>query len=500
MNRRDFIKVTARGSALAIASPMILNLLTGDRVYPEEVFALDEAGIKESMSNVLKAALANGGQYADVYLEEVVRTRLALVDGKVESVDYGVDRGGGVRLLYDWKTGYAYCDSWDEKQLIRVAGVASNLGRGGGAAQVADLRGRESRGVTRYEISPDEVGAGRKVDAVTLADRVARAYDPAIKQVKIEYTDEMKRILICNSEGVMVRQEIPLIWISMDTLAERDGKRHPGYVRRSAKMGFEYVTPEFIEETAREAARQAVAMLEARESPGGEIPVIIGSGGGVVFHEAVGHGLEADGIERRTSFYTDMVGDKVGSDGITIVEDGSLPNMRGSFDYDDEGTPSQRNVLIEDGILRGYMYDLLTAWKLKARPTGNGRRESYQHFPLVRMTNTLLAPGDFAPEEIIESTPTGLFTKHLGGGEVDTATGNFTFGVREAYLIENGKLTAPVRGATLIGKGPEILKRIDMVGNDLSFWPGTCGKGQWVPVTSGAPTLRITSITVGGSA
>jgi TldD protein len=192
------------------------------------------------------------------------------------------------------------------------------------------------------------------------------------------------------------------------------------------------------------------------------------------------------------------VGERVGSEQITIVEDGSLPNMRGSFDFDDEGTPSQRNVLIAGGVLKGYMYDLLTAWKLKARPTGNGRRQSYKHFPLVRMTNTLLMPGEFTADEIIGGTATGIYTKHLGGGEVDTTTGNFTFGVREAYLIENGRITAPVRGATLIGNGPEILGRIDMVGNDLSFWPGTCGKGQWVPVSSGAPTLRITNITVGG--
>jgi TldD protein len=498
MNRRDFIKVTASGSAFAVASPVLLNLLAGGKALAGELAGLDDPDIADSMSGVLKAALANGGQHADVYLEEVVKTGVRLVDGKVESIDYGIHRGGGVRLICDWKTGYAYCDTWDVGQLERVAGVASNLARGGEAAKVADLTVRKGRGVTRYDIPPDEVEAGEKMDAVLLADRVARGYDPAIKQVKITYTDELKRMLLCNSQGVMVRQEIPLIWISIDTLAERGPARHPGYVRRSAKKGFEYVTSEFIEETAREAARQAVDMLEAREAPGGDIPVAIGTGGGVVFHEAVGHGLEADGIEKRTSFYTDRLGEKVGSDGITIVDDGSLPNMRGSFDFDDEGTPSQRNILIEGGILKGYMYDLLTAWRLKAKPTGNGRRESYQHYPLVRMTNTLLMPGGFEPDEIIEATQSGIFTKHLGGGEVDTTTGNFTFGVREAYLIENGKITTPVRGATLIGSGPDILKRIDMVGNDLSFWPGTCGKGQWVPVTSGAPTLRITSITVGG--
>jgi TldD protein len=499
MNRRDFIKVTARGSAFAVASPVLLSLL-GGKAHSAELLTLDDPGIEAGMVRVLGAALSKGGQHADVYLEEILKTGVSLVDGKVESVDYGVHRGGGVRLIHDWKTGYAYCDSWDEDELVKVAGVASNLARGGDAGKVADLTAKKGRGVTAYVVPPDEVGADKRMEAVTLADRAARAYDPAIKQVKITYTDEMKRVLICNSQGILVRQKIPLIWISIDTLAERGGARAPGYVRRSAKSGFEYVTPEFIEETAREAARQAVVMLEARESPRGDIPVIIGTGGGVVFHEAVGHGLEADGIEKGTSFYTGKVGERVGSDLITIVEDGSMPNMRGSFDFDDEGTPSRRNVLIEGGILKGYMHDLLTAWRLKSGPTGNGRRQSYQHYPLVRMTNTLLMPGDSTAEEIVEATPSGIFTKHLGGGEVDTTTGNFTFGVREAYLIENGKITAPVKGATLIGNGPEILKSIDMVGNDLSFWPGTCGKGQWVPVSSGAPTLRIRSITVGGRA
>jgi TldD protein len=498
MKRRDFIKVTARGGAFALASPVFLQLLDGGKVYPETLSGPGGPDLESDLIEVLETALSNGGQHADVYLEEVIRTGVSLVDGRVDAVDYGVDRGAGVRLIDDWKTGYAYCDSWEREELKKVAAVASRLARGGTGVEVADLTGKPNRGVTAYRVSPDEVDAASKVEAVVQADRVAREYDPAIRQVKVRYTDELKRVVVCDSKGVLVRQEIPLIWISIDTLAERGSKRHPGYVRRSRKSGFEYVTSGFIDETAREAARQAVDMLDSRQSPRGEIPVVIGSGGGVVFHEAVGHGLEADGIEKKTSFYTGMVGSRVGSKDINLVEDGSIPNLRGSFDYDDEGTPSQRNVLIEKGMLKGYMYDLLTAWKLKGSPTGNGRRESYKHYPLVRMTNTLLMAGDLSPEEIVKATPRGIFAKHLGGGEVDTATGNFTFGVREAYLIEDGAITAPLRGATLIGNGPEILKRIDLVGNDLSFWPGTCGKGQWVPVTSGAPTLRIASITVGG--
>jgi TldD protein len=495
MKRRDFIKVTVKGGVLAAASPMVVDLLLRDHALGTPALA---PGLGDSLARVIGAALAKGGEYADVYLEQLHRTGISLVDGKVESVEYGVHMGGGVRLISDWKTGYAFCDSWDEDELKRVAGVASEIGRGGKQTEVRDLSMRKGGGVVKYEISPDEVEGTDKVQIAVHADKAARAYDPAIKQVRVNYVDEIRRIVVCSSEGVLVSQDVPLIWLTVDTLARRGSAVHPGYLRMSKKMGFEYATLEFAETTAREAARQAVDMLDSTEAPRGDIPVVIGSGGGVVFHEAVGHGLEADGVEKGTSFYTGRVGERVGSEHVTIVDDGSLPNMRGSFDFDDEGTPSQRNVLIEKGVLKGYMYDLLTSWRLKAKPTGNGRRQSYMHYPLVRMTNTLLEPGGLSADEVIAATPRGLYTKHLGGGEVDTATGNFTFGVREAYLIENGRITSPVRGATLIGNGPEILERIDMVGNDISFWPGTCGKGQWVPVTSGAPTLRITSITVGG--
>jgi TldD protein len=500
MRRRDFIKVTVKGTVAGLASPLILDLFGGPDVLSAEAAHPGGAELREAVGRVVAEALSKGGQYADVYLEEVLKTSIKLVDGTVESVEYGVYRGGGVRVIDDWKTAYAYCDSWDEDELAGAARIASQIVESGGAAQIGVSAAPARASVTAYEVAPDKVTSADKVEAVSLADRVARAYDPAIKQVRITYTDEMKRVFLGNSDGIWVEQDQPLIWLSMDTLAERGAKRHPGYVRRSAKRGFEYANSDFIEATAREAARQAIDMLEARDAPTGEIPVVIGTGGGVVFHEAVGHGLEADGVEKGTSFYTGLVGTKVGSELVTVVDDGSLPNMRGSYTYDDEGTPSKRNVLIENGVLKGYINDILTSRKLGLDPTGNGRRQSYKHFPLVRMSNTFIMPGPHGAAEIVEATRQGLYTKNLGGGEVDTTTGNFTFGVREAYLIENGKITAPVRGATLMGNGPEIMKRIDMLGDDQAFWPGTCGKGQWVPVSSGAPTLRIAGINVGGRA
>jgi TldD protein len=503
MKRRDFIKVTAKGSALALASPVIADLIGARAVAAAELEWGSLGSADFDIRAVLGEALSKGGQFAEVYLEEVIRTGIRVVDSRIESVQLGSDRGGGVRVINDWKTGYAFCDSWNVDDLKRAAGVASRIGRVGTEitdVKPSDVKAGPKRGSASFRIDPSEVLADAKVKVVELADRAARDYDPAITQVRIEYQDEIKRMVVFNSEGVAVRQEIPLMWLSMDTLAERGDRRAPGYVRRSAKSGFEYATDEFVRETAEEGARQAVTMLDAVDAPSGQMAVVIGSGGGVVFHEAVGHGLEADGVERGTSFYTGKVGERVGSDVVTIAEDGSIPHLRGSFDYDDEGTPSRRNVLIEGGILKGYMSDWLTANKLGIPLTGNGRRQSYMHYPLVRMTNTFILDGTSDPEEIVRATAKGIYALRLGGGEVDTTTGDFTFGVREAYLIENGRITSPVRGATLIGNGPEILGRIDLVGNDTAFWPGTCGKGQWVPVSSGAPTLRITSINVGGTA
>jgi len=499
MKRRDFLRVTAKGGIFALASPAILEMLLREESRAQAA-AFTSADLQSMLGRVIERALANGGQFADVYLEEVVRTGIDLADGKITSVDYGIDKGGGVRVMSDWKTGYAYCDSWDEEQLDRVAGVAAEISRGG-SALIAALTAGSPRQVISYRTSPDDVEAAQKAEAVALADKIAREYDPAIKQVRVSYRDEMRRIVVATSDGAFVRQEIPLIWLEIDTLAERGDRRHPGYVRQSKKMGFEYVDRAFIEQSAREAARQAVVMLDAVDAPSGEMPVVVGTGGGVVFHEAVGHGLEGDAVERKTSFFAGLVGTKVASDIVTLVDDGSIPDYRGSYDFDDEGTPSRKSTLIEAGELKGYMLDLATARKTAANSTGNGRRQSYMYYPIVRMTNTYVAAGTTAPEEVIAATERGLYAKRFGGGEVDTATGNFTFAVREAYLIEKGKLTTPVRGATLIGNGPEILKRIDMVGNDLEFWPGTCGKAdQWAPITSGSPTLRISSIVVGGTA
>jgi TldD protein len=332
-------------------------------------------------------------------------------------------------------------------------------------------------------------------------DRAARAVDPAIQQVVIDYTDEAQTFSIATSEGRLAYDEVPIIYLRVTVNAARNGQQAEGMFRGSMRAGMEFLGGGYPERAGREAATQAMRMLDARPAPTGEMPVVVAAGGGVMFHEAVGHGLEADGVLKNASVFTDRLGDKVGSDQVTLYDDATPANERGSFNIDDEGTPAQRTLLIERGILVGYLHDWKTARRMGLPRTGNGRRQSFRYPAIPRMTNTNLERGALTPEEILRDTPRGVYAVNFGGGEVDTTSGQFTFGLREAYLIEDGRITAPIQGANLVGSGVQVLERIDRVASDFAAWPGTCGKDdQWVPVTSGCPTLRIASITVGGTA
>jgi TldD protein len=340
-----------------------------------------------------------------------------------------------------------------------------------------------------------------KLALLARVDQAARAMSPKIKQVTIDYRDAVQAFTVACSDGTVARDEIPIIYLRVNVSATDGDAAAEGMRRLSERRGMEQLDASMPEEVGREAAAQALRMLEAQPAPTGEMPVVIAKGGGVMFHEAVGHGLEADAVLRESTVFAGRVGEKVGTELVNIYDDSSIPDLRGSFNVDDEGSASQRAVLIEHGVLKGYMQDRRTAFNLGAETTGNGRRQSFRYPPIVRMSNTNLAPGQDDPEEIIQQTSQGVYAAAFGGGEVDTASGQFTFGLREAYLIENGKITAPIRGANLVGSGPETLKRIDRMGSDFGSWPGTCGKGeQWVPVTSGCPTLRVTAMTVGGTA
>ena len=456
------------------------------------------------LEEVLGVAMRTGGEFAEVFAEDRRNASAVLDDGRVEELTSGRDRGAGIRVVVGDTTGFAHTADLSEAGLIAAAEAAAAAARGGGggANVVALTRGSASRGYD-IETYPGDVPKARKVELLTRADEAARSVGDAISQVSVSYGDNRRRILVANSDGLFVEDETVRTFFAVSCVATGDTGMQTGRESVGHTIGFELFDMYDIDQLARNAADRALTKLAARPAPSGQMPVVIGSGGGgVLFHEACGHGLEADLVSKGASVFRGRVGQQVASKGVTVVDDGTMAREWGNIAVDDEGNPAQRNVLIEDGILTDYMWDHLRARKEGRRSSGNGRRQSYQNLPMVRMTNTYLLAGEEDPESIIASTPKGVYVKHLGGGQVNTATGDFVFGMTEAYLIEDGKVTEPLREGNLIGNGPEVLQRIDALGNDFAMGPpGTCGKdGQGVPVGDGVPTLRVSSLTIGGTA
>jgi TldD protein len=399
-------------------------------------------------------------------------------------------------------TGFAHTADLSEPGLLQAAEAAAAVAReGGGGTRTVSLTERHfppPHGVTTM---PSDVSKAAKVELLFRADDVARSKSSSVVQVSAGYGDSRRRTQIANSEGLLTGDERVRTRFSVVCVAASDAGMQTGHETLALTLGFEMFERRSVEEVAEEAARRAVSKLQARPAPSGVVPIVLQRGsGGVLFHEACGHGLEADHIVKNTSVYAGRVGDLVASPLVTLVDDGTVGPEWGCMAVDDEGRPAQRNVLIRDGILTDYMWDYLRARKQRRESSGNGRRESFRHLPMVRMTNTFLLPGNDDPDEIVAQTPHGVYVAHLGGGQVNTATGDFTFGMTEAYLIENGRITEPIRDANLIGNGPDVLSKIDAIGTDFDMSPGTCGKdGQSVPVGCGQPTLRITGVTIGGT-
>jgi TldD protein len=460
--------------------------------------------IEESvLSRTLHRALARGGDFAEVFAEDRRSSNASFDDGKVEELRSGRERGAGVRVVRGETTGYAHTADLSEAGLGEAAEAAAAAASSGGpGATIVPLTRRSSTPPHDVKVLPEGVEKARKVEMLTRADEAARAEGDAVSQVSVGYTDGRRRILVANSDGLLteddqVRTRFMVNCVAVGDTGMQTGMEAPGYT-----VGFEYFDEHAPEDIARIAAQRSLSKLNARPAPSGKVPVVLKRGaGGVLFHEACGHGLEADLVGRDASVFRGRVGEPVASPLVTLVDDGGLAREWGASAIDDEGAPAQRNVLIEDGVLTDYMWDLVRARKAGRPSSGNGRRETYQHLPMVRMTNTFLMPGEDDPDDIIRQTPFGLYCVALGGGQVNTATGDFVFGITEAYMIEDGQITDPVRNAQLIGNGPETLLGVDMVGNDFDTWAGTCGKdGQGVPVSSGQPTLRIRELTVGGTA
>jgi TldD protein len=460
---------------------------------------------EDVISRVLDTAMRTGGEFAEVFAEDKRSSSAYLDDGKVEELTSGRDRGAGIRVVVGDTTGFAHTADISEAGLNAAAEAAAAAARGGGGGTktVALTRQDASRGYD-IETYPEDVGKARKVELLTRADEVARSESSSITQVAANYGDSRRRILVANTDGLLAGDDTVRTLFSVSCVATGDTGMQTGRESIGHTVGFELFDTYDVEALARRAAGRALTKLAARPAPSGEMPVVIASGGGgVLFHEACGHGLEADLVGKGASVFKRRLGQQVANPLVTLVDDGTMQKEWGNYAIDDEGHPAQRNVLIQDGVLTDYMWDHLRARK-EGRPSssGNGRRQSYQHLPMVRMTNTYLLAGDGDPDDIIASTPSGVYIKHLGGGQVNTATGDFVFGMTEAYLIENGEITEPLREGNLIGNGPEVLQLIDAVGNDFAMGPpGTCGKdGQGVPVGDGVPTLRVTRLTIGGTA
>lgn len=457
---------------------------------------------RDIASRVLVESLKNGGDLSEIYVEDRQSINLSLEDSKVEKTVRGVDRGAGVRIFYGNTATYAYTDDLSLESLLHTAREASSAARGSSKVQVLEFTRSGSPLDFPLEKPFDTMGEREKAQLLHDIDQVARGYDPRLSQVQARYKEYSLRVWIYNSEGHWAEDERNIVEVYIAALAQKDGLVQRAFTAVGGQSGLELLDRLDPLLEAREAAKSAVKMLEAQPPPAGEMTVVMGPGwGGVLFHEACGHALEADFVNQGASIFAGRLGEQVASPLITLIDDSTLPARRGSFRFDDDGTPSQRTVLIENGVLREYMWDLAQARKANYRSTGNGRRQSFRYLPMPRMTNTFIAAGESDPDQIIRSVKKGLYVKMLGGGQADVAKGDFVFSVSEGYLIEDGKLTAPVRGATLIGNGPKILTEIDMVGHNLELDKGLgmCGKGQKLPVSVGQPTLRIPSITVGGT-
>ncbi len=474
-------------------------------------YFIEKLGLSERlMERCLGEALSAGGDYADLYFESVTSTALGIDESLVKSASQGISLGCGIRVVSGERTGYAYTDDLSSDCLLRAARTAALIASGPAKELMSGFRHTETPALYPVAGATADAEIATKLALIQRADKAARAYDPRITQVRAGFNDELRRILVAASDGTFASDTQPLARLNVFVIA-KDGSANGGSggTARGSSGGGGRVTMDFFEGTkspehfAREAARTAILQLGAVEAPAGEMPVVLGPGWpGVLLHEAVGHGLEADFNRKKTSAFAGLIGQQVASPKVTVVDNGLMPGRRGSLNVDDEGTPTQETVLIENGILKGFLSDKLNSRLMGMPNTGSGRRESYHHIPMPRMTNTYMLNGEDMPEDIIKSVKRGLYAVNFGGGSVDITNGKFVFSASEAYLIEDGIVTRPVKGATLIGNGPEALKYVSMVGNDLALDEGigTCGKsGQSVPVGVGMPTVKLDRMTVGGT-
>ncbi len=481
-----------------------LSAVDGARLAEVSRLLLEPAALSRSdLDRVLASIHTHEVDFADLYFQYARQESWSLEEGIVKSGSFNIERGVGIRAVHGDKQAFAYSDDITRDALDEAASAARAIGRQGQSSVAAFTGATASHALY---LPQDPIATLREDAKVALLERVeqmARSRDPRVTQVMASLAGEYEAILVARSDGLLAADVRPLVRVSVSVIVEENGRREQGYGGGGGRFDYGYFTDAVLDDYAGKAVAQALLNLDARPAPAGTMTVVLGHGWpGILLHEAIGHGLEGDFNRKGTSAFSGRVGERVAAKGITVIDDGTLPQRRGSLNMDDEGNPTQRTVLIEDGILKGYMQDVLNSRLMGVAPTGNGRRESFAHLPMPRMTNTIMLAGTHDPRAILESVQDGLYAANFGGGQVDITSGKFVFSAAEAWKIENGKLAYPVRGATLIGNGPDALTRVTMVGNDLELdsGVGTCGKdGQSVPVGVGQPTLRIDGLTVGGT-
>ncbi|MGB2833221.1 MAG: metalloprotease TldD [Methylotenera sp.] len=458
----------------------------------------------ERLQNVLGDMMSHKIDYADLYFQYSRSESWGLEEGQVKSGSFSIDQGVGVRAVSGEKTAFAYSDDITLSALQEAAKATKAIASLGSEQTAGSVVKRQTSQLYLPQDPIASLSAESKVKLLERLESFARKLDPRITQVTASISGEYEVVMVARHDGVMAADVRPLVRVGINVIAESNGRREQGSAGGGGRFDYSYFTDELLHDYAKKAVHQAIINLDARPAPAGSMTVVLGAGWpGILLHEAIGHGLEGDFNRKGSSAFSNMIGQQVAAKGITIVDDGTIQNRRGSLSMDDEGNPTNRTVLIEDGILRGYIQDSLNARLMNMPITGNARRESYAHIPMPRMTNTYMLNGTTPPEEIIKSVKRGLYAANFGGGQVDITSGKFVFSAAEAYMIEDGQITYPVKGATLIGNGPDVLKRVSMIGNDMALdsGVGTCGKeGQSVPVGVGQPTLKIDGLTVGGTA
>ena len=455
---------------------------------------------KSTAEAVLLSAVSNGAEFAEVFVENNIKNTLGVVNGNVERANSGVDSGCGIRIINGDRVVYVYTNKLDKDNLVRLAKESAEVIKGTSSIKNIVLCDKEYKKLYTPKIVPVDVKKSEIINMLKAGSSAAYGYNDLITQTNISYLDSTQNVIIANSEGLWAEDERVRTRVFVSAVASEGNEKQTGYFGPGALKGFEFYDTINIEEIAKEAARSAVTMLKAENCPSGKMPVIMDNGfGGVIFHEACGHGLEAAAISKNASVFANKIGQKIASDKLTAIDDGTIAGSWGSINVDDEGIASQKNILIENGVLKNYMVDRYNGSLIGMKPTGSSRRESYKYVPVSRMTNTYIAAGTDKKEDIIADTEYGLYAKYMGGGSVNPASGDFNFAVSEAYIVRNGKICEPVRGATLIGKGAEVLLNIDRISDNLALAEGMCGASSGsVPVCVGQPMLRVQNITVGG--